>query len=106
MAIFGLEKIDRQYATTDSISCSQGDLGYVGIHLAPGCDRTPRGVGNPVFRGPIDRRDAFITDHKAADITALFLNELLNVENRMMITSKEGLVLEDGLSRFAIIHLG
>ncbi len=59
-----------------------------------------------MIRAAVNGGDTFIADDKAADIAALFLDVLLDVENRVVVTAEHGLVFEHGFRRVAIVDLG
>src|SRR5262245_9449390 len=98
--------IDRDNTATHGFSGSDGNILKFVRQRAIHSFAAQRRIGDPVFGNAIDRRDAFITDDEAANITSTFLDVLLNVKNRVMVTTQRDLVLEDRFGGVTIVDFG
>ena len=64
-----------------------------------------RGVGDPVLAAAVDRADALVAHHEAADVAPRLRHILLDVEDRVLVRAQHVAVLEDGLGGVAVVDL-
>ena len=63
------------------------------------------GVRDPVLGAAVDRRDAFVAHHKAADVAAFLVDIFLRVKDRMMIAAEGYFVFENRFRCVTVIDL-
>jgi hypothetical protein len=100
------ENVDRHDAAADRARGAARQIVQLGRHGALGRAASPRGVGDPVVGGAIDRSDRLLSDDERADVSSGLAHVLLHVVDRVDVRPEQVLVLEDGLRGVAIVHLG
>ena len=105
-AVLRLEEVDRDNTATDGFRRGK----RCGVELwsdrTVGRCTTAGRVGDPMRRRPIDGADCLIADDEAPDVTPGFLDILLDVEDRVLVTPECLLMLEECLGRVPIVDLG
>ena len=107
VAAFGM--LDDVYCQQASANRARRVLADFGKFGGEGADFTlsaAGGVRNPMRGMAIDGGNRLIVDDEDADVAVGFVDEFLDVENRVFVRAENGFMLEDGFRRVAVIDFG